>query len=73
MDLVPVKKIKISKERWLNTKIQYEENIYFRDIVDILCTKVYNWIESKNDFFLTMDYESFRNQFIQMIYDRYLA
>ena len=46
MDLVPITKIKISKDRWLNTPIQYEDDLFIRDIVDILCTKVYNWINS---------------------------
>ena len=69
MDLVPITKIKISKDRWLNTPIQYEDDLFIRDIVDILCTKVYNWINSKSDFYLVMDYDSFKIQFIQFIYD----
>ena len=72
MSLIPITQIKITKERWLNTQIQYEEDMYVRDIIDMLCIKVYNWTKSKNDFFLTMDYESFRDKFIQFMYEKYL-
>ncbi len=72
MSLIPVTQIKITKERWLNTQIQYEEDMYVRDVVDMLCTKVYNSTKSKNDFFLTMDYESFKEKFIQFVYEKYL-
>ena len=72
MSLIPVTQIKITKERWLNTRIQYEEDMYVRDVVDMLCTKVYGWIHPKQDFFLTMDYESFKEKFIQFVYEKYL-
>ena len=72
MDPIPITKIKITKERWLNTKIQYEKDMYIRDILDMMSNKVYNWIHSKSDINLLMDHESFRIQFIQFIYDRYL-
>jgi len=71
MDPIPITEIKITKERWLNTRIQYEENMYVRDIIDMLCNKVYNWILSKNDFFLTMDYRSFKETFTQYMYQKY--
>lgn len=71
MDPIPITKIKITKERWLNTRIQYEEDMYVRDIIDMLCNKVYNWTKSKNDFFLTMDYGSFKESFIQYMYQKY--
>ena len=72
MDPIPITKMKIIKERLLNTKIKYENDIYIRDILDMMCNKVYNWIHSNPDINLIMDYESFKNLFIQFIYDQYL-
>lgn len=72
MDPIPITKVKITKERWMNTPIQYEKDMYIKDILEMMCYKVYNWINSKPDFYLLMEYESFKTQFIQLIYDQYL-
>lgn len=71
MDLIPITKIKISKDKWLNTKIKYEENIYIKDILQDMCFKTYNWMYSKNDFNIIIDYDSFKENFINLIYNKY--
>jgi len=71
MDLVPITKIKIKKEKWLNTPIKYEENLYIRDILKLMCNKHYKWMKSKMDFDIIIDYDSFELNFINLIYTKY--
>jgi len=72
MDLIPITKLKISKEKWLNTPIQYEENLFIKDIVEILSQKTYHWIVSKDDIEVLQDYDSFNKEFINLLYTKYV-
>ena len=72
MDLIPITKLKISKEKWLNTPIQYEENLFIKDIVEILSQKTYHWIVSKDDIEVIQDYDSFNKEFINLLYTKYV-
>ena len=72
MDLIPITKLKISKEKWLNTPIQYEENLFIKDIVEILSQKTYHWIASKDDIEVLQDYDSFNKEFINLLYTKYV-
>jgi hypothetical protein len=72
MDLIPITKLKISKEKWLNTPIQYEENLFIKDIVEILSQKTYHWIVSKDDIEVLQDYDSFNKEFINLVYTKYV-
>ena len=42
--------IKISKEKWLNQKIKYENNILFKEILEDMCIETYEWMNTKDDF-----------------------
>ena len=72
MDLIPITKMKINKDRWLQQKIKYEDNLTVKDILKIMSRKNYLWLESKEDITITIDYESFEDRFIQLMYDKYL-
>lgn len=72
MDLIPITKMKINKDRWLQKKIKYEDNLTVKDILKIMSRKNYLWLESKEDITITIDYESFEDRFIQLMYDKYL-
>ena len=72
IDLIPITKFKISKEKWLNTPIQYEENLFIKDIVEILSQKTYHWIVSKDDIEVIQDYDSFNKEFINLLYTKYV-
>ena len=37
MDPIPITKVKITKERWMNTPIQYEKDMYIKDIIEMMC------------------------------------
>ena len=60
---------KISKDKWLNTKVKYEENLTIRDILEDMIDKTYEWIIYQDDLALVTDYDSFKNDFIHLMYD----
>ena len=72
INLIPITKIKISKEDWLNKPIKYEEDLTNRDIIEIMCKKSYTWIKSKPDLIEVTDYDTFKEKFINCMYDKYL-
>ena len=72
MDLIPITKLKIPKDKWLNTPIQYEEDLFIKDIVEILSQKTYHWIVSKDDIEVIQDYDSFNKEFINLLYTKYV-
>lgn len=71
-DLIPITKLKISKEKWLETQIKYDENLLVKDIVDMMSEKTFHWIQSKSDLQLIVDQDSFKEEFINLLYDKYL-
>ena len=72
MDLIPITKMKINKDKWLQTKIKYEDDLTIKDILKIMSRKNYLWLESKEDITILTDYKSFEDRFIQLMYDKYL-
>ena len=69
--LIPITQLKIDKHRWLTTPIQYEEDYTIKDVIEIMCQKTYQWILSKDDLTTITDYETFLEQFTNLIYDKY--
>ena len=70
-NLVPITRLKITKEKWLNTPIKYEEDMKVKDIVDDMAYKSYEWINMKSDLDVVTDYNTFKNDFINLMYDKY--
>tara|TARA_B100001094_G_C18174624_1_gene797167 strand:- start:1532 stop:1753 length:222 start_codon:yes stop_codon:yes gene_type:complete len=73
MDLIPITRIKISKEKWLNTPIKYEDDYFVKDILEIICQKTYQWILSKGDLSVDSDYATFKEQLINRFYNQYVT
>lgn len=71
-DLIPITKLKISKEKWLETQIKYDESLLVKDIIDMMSEKTFLWIQSKSDLELVVDQDSFKEEFINLLYDKYL-
>ena len=67
--LVPITKMRIPIDRWLNTKVKYEEDLTLKDILEDMTDKTYEWIIDKDDLALVTDYDSFKNDFISLMYD----
>jgi hypothetical protein len=66
---VPITKMRVSIDRWLSTKVKYEENLTIKDILEDMVVKTYEWIIDKDDLALVTDYDSFKNDFIHLMYD----
>ena len=66
---LPITKMKIPIDRWLNTKVKYEENLTVKDILEDMTDKTYEWLSDKDDLALVTDYDSFKNDFISLMYD----
>ena len=71
--LIPITKLKINKDKWLNTLIQYEEDYTIKDVIEIMCQKTYQWILSKDDLTIITDYETFHKEFTDLIYQKYFV
>ena len=67
---LPITKMKVSKDRWLMTKIKYEEELTIQDILEDMMNKTYEWINDKSDLEHVSDYDSFKNNFIQTFYEK---
>ena len=66
---LPITKMKIPIDKWLSTKVKYEENLTLKDILNDMSDKTYEWIIDKDDLSLVTDYDSFKNDFINLMYD----
>jgi len=67
--LVPITKMRVSIDKWLSTKVKYEENLTLKDILNDMSDKTYEWIIDKDDLSLVTDYDSFKNDFISLMYN----
>ena len=72
IDLIPITKIKISKDKWLELPIKYDDEVQVKDIIEEMCERTYSWIMNKDDLEVVTDYDSFRKDFINLLYDKYL-
>ena len=71
-ELIPITKLKISKDKWLETQIKYDEDFLVKDVVDMMSEKIFHWIQSKSDLQIIVDQDSFKEEFINLLYDKYL-
>ena len=72
MDLIPITKIKIEKQKWLETKIKYEDNKNIKEVLEEMSLNIYNWSYNQEEFNTIIDYGTFKNNFINLVYDKYL-
>lgn len=71
MDPIPVTKIKMPKDKWLSLKIKYEENITMKDILQRMSRRSFQWLNSIDEYNIIKDYDSFENEFINLMYNKY--
>ena len=72
MDLIPITKIKIEKQKWLETKIKYEEHKTLKNVLEEMSFYIYTWLNRQGEFNIITDYETFEEKYIQLMYDKYL-
>ena len=70
--LIPITKIKVTKEKWLNTPIKYDDELNIKDIIEQMSLRTYEWIKKKPDLEYISDYDSFKKDFINLMYNKYL-
>ena len=58
-------------DKWLQTKVSYEEDYYIQDVVDEMFDKIIYWINSESELELMYDLDSFKSKFYHFIYDKY--
>ena len=71
MDLIPITKIKIKKEKWLQQKIKYEEDLTINEVLEDSCDIIFNWVNNLEDYSLICN-ESFYEKFKTISYENYL-
>ena len=70
MDLIPITKIKIKREKWLQGKIKYEEDLTINEVLERSCDIIYNWINNLEDYSLICN-ESFYEKLKNILYENY--
>ena len=69
--LIPITKMKIPIDKWLTIKVKYEENLTIKDILEDMASKSYEWISKQNDLSINQDFTSFKEEFINLMYNKY--
>ena len=69
---VPITRLKIKKDRWLMEPVKYESDRVKQDIIEEMCQSTWIWINSRSDLEPITDYDTFRSDFINLIYDKYI-
>lgn len=72
INLVPITELKIDKNQWLNTKIKYEFSLKIEDLLNDMCENILNWLYNLEEYTIITDEDSFKGQFKNMIYEKYL-
>ena len=67
MDLIPITKMIIDKDKWLSKKIKYEENIVTNDIINDINDMIIQWILEKEDLIITSDPEDMKQDLIMKL------
>lgn len=62
---------KISKDKWLNTKIKYSENI-MSDCLRYIFTRVIKWINNQDEIIYIGDFNTDYENFTEFIYNYYI-
>ena len=65
----PITKMRMPIDRWLSKKVKYEEVLTIKDILEDMSDKTYGWIISQDDLSFVCDPDSFKNDFINLMYN----
>ena len=55
MDLIPITKMLIDKDKWLSTPIKYETEVSYNDIINDISDMILQWILKKDDLHIFSD------------------
>ena len=68
MNCIPSCKPKMSLSAWANKPVKYESTIFVKDILNMITYRMYAWVTTRPDLDLGLSYESFRDQYIRVLY-----
>ena len=71
-NLIPITQVKILKNTWIKTKIKYENEMTIYNLLCKLAYETYLLMNTFEDFNIIIDYTSFIDSFIDMIYRSYI-
>tara|TARA_B100001287_G_scaffold36658_1_gene26085 strand:+ start:6269 stop:6760 length:492 start_codon:yes stop_codon:yes gene_type:complete len=71
-NLIPITQVKILKNTWIKTKIKYENDMTIYNLLCKLAYETYLLMNTFEDFNIIIDYTSFIDSFIDMIYRSYI-
>lgn len=64
MDLIPITKMLIEKDKWLSRPIKYENDIYNNDIINDISDMILQWILEKDDLIIISDPSDIKKELI---------
>ena len=66
MDPIPITKIKMNRQKWLSTKIKYDDELLYDDIIREISHKVHQWILEKDDLILREEHYILHQQIVDL-------
>jgi hypothetical protein len=66
MDPIPITKIKMNKHKWLTTKIKYDDELLYNDIICDISHIIHQWILDKDDLILHEEYPVLQQHIINL-------
>ena len=67
MDLIPITKIKMKTNKWLQTNIKYEEELYYNDIVNDMNDMIIQWILHQDDLEIITEPDTIKKDLIKIL------
>ena len=68
MYLIPQLKIKLSKDKWLQTKLKYDNSTY-QDICNDICYFIINWCNKQKNIEMIITKDTLMNEIIDIFYN----
>ena len=66
MNPIPITRIKMNQQKWLSTKIKYDDELLYNDIISEISHKIYQWIRETDDLILHEEYQVLHHQIIEL-------
>ena len=63
----------ISFDKWISTRIQYDDSYYIKDVLNEFVKDIFLFVNSNTELELDYEEETFKDKFYQFIYQTYLS
>ena len=58
--------VKMNPQKWLSTKIKYDDELLYNDIMSDISHKIYHWIRETDDLIIHEEYQVLHQQIIEL-------